>query len=271
MTTCVNCGEKVETAYCAGCGQRSPVKAINFSNLWSDFAARIYGFDGMFPRTLRDLTWQPGVVARQYIAGNRVKYYGPVGYFFLMLTLYLLLASILEIDLVEFAMQSAPGTESQGDGQRELSLMINQWMNDNIRTVSFIIASFTVFFTWLFFRKSGYNFIESAVLIFFVNGHIIWLSLISFLTYKMADFVIPASILLLLSLGFQVYAFVNLYTYQQRWKIALKGIAVCIVAYVTMFLVVSIYMGFLAYTDKDIREKLRPNNNKPATEQLPTK
>jgi len=59
--------------------------------MYHDFQARIYGLDGMFPRTLRDVTLRPGQASRTFIQGNRVKYYGPVGYFFLMITVLLLL------------------------------------------------------------------------------------------------------------------------------------------------------------------------------------
>jgi hypothetical protein len=267
MATCINCSREVETPYCPQCGQRSPVRGINFANLWADFAARIYGFDGMFPRTLKDLTIRPGQVAREYIAGNRVKYYGPVGYFFLMLTLYLLLASMLEIDLVDFTMKSSPATSQQGAGQREISLMINQWVNGNIRTVSFIIALFTVFFTWLFFRKSGYNLIQSAVLIFFVNGHIIWISIASLFVYKLTDFVLPASVSLLASIAFLVFAYTNLYNYQKKWKVAIKGLLLYIVSYVTMIVIVTFYIVYASFHDKETFDKLRPSNNKPIVEQ----
>ena len=74
--------------------------------------ARIYGFDGMFPPTLRDITIRPCVASRKYIEGNRVAYYGPVGYFFLMVTLIYIVASLFNIDLVEF-MKSASGTGLQ--------------------------------------------------------------------------------------------------------------------------------------------------------------
>lgn len=271
MATCVNCATEVETTYCPQCGQRNPVKGINFANLWSDFAARIYGFDGMFPRTLKDLTVRPGQVAREYIAGNRVKYYGPVGYFFLMLTLYLLLASMLDIDLMEFTMKSTPQASEQGAGQREFGLLINQWVNDNLRLVSFITASFTVFFTWLFFRKSGYNLIQSSVLIFFVNGHIMWLSLVSMVVYKISGHAFSAGVLFLCSTAFLVFAFTNLYNHQKKWKIAVKGLLLYLISNATMILIVTVYLGYLAFSDKSFREKIKPSNNKPAVEQNPTK
>ena len=78
-TVCINCGSPVATPFCANCGQASPPKKLSVLTLYTDFQSRIYGFDGMFPRTLRDLTIRPGHVAETYINGNRVKYVAPVG------------------------------------------------------------------------------------------------------------------------------------------------------------------------------------------------
>lgn len=99
---CINCQQEVSDNYCSHCGQRTHVKRISLREGWNDFWARVYGFDGMFPNTLRDLTLRPGVAARIFISGNRVKYYGPVGYFFLMITVFLLLLDLLNIELADF-------------------------------------------------------------------------------------------------------------------------------------------------------------------------
>jgi Protein of unknown function (DUF3667) len=96
MNQCINCHAETTGKFCSNCGQRMTVKRITFREGWNDFWARIYGFDGMFPNTLRDLTVRPGKASQLVIDGNRVKYYGPVGYFFLMITLLCLVGSLLD-------------------------------------------------------------------------------------------------------------------------------------------------------------------------------
>src|SRR5688572_4844803 len=98
---CINCSTESDGKYCPTCGQRMTVKRISFREGFYDFGARIYGFDSQFPRTLRDLTIRPGVAAKRFIEGNRAMYYGPVGYYFLMITVMFLVASILGIDFTE--------------------------------------------------------------------------------------------------------------------------------------------------------------------------
>jgi hypothetical protein len=70
MPACINCNIEVSTPFCPTCGQKNAVKKITIANMWSDFLSRVYGFDGMFPKTLRDLTLRPGLAARKYIEGT---------------------------------------------------------------------------------------------------------------------------------------------------------------------------------------------------------
>jgi Protein of unknown function (DUF3667) len=271
MANCINCNQEITTPYCPSCGQRNPVKKINMANMWSDFAARIYGFDGMFPRTLKDLTIRPGQVARDYIIGNRVKYYGPVGYFFLTLTVYLLMASMLDVDLVTFMMQSNPtDVETQGGGVQDVVREITKWTIDNMRSVSFFVTLFTVFFTWLFFKRSKYNFVETGTLVFFVTGHVMWVSVVSVVVYKISGFVMDSFYLLLLSIVFMIYAFVDFYSHLSKWKIVVRGIIVHILSYVVLTFVIVGAFIYRVTTDKELYEKIRPANNKPAVEQSPS-
>lgn len=270
MANCINCNQEVSTAYCPACGQRNPVNKINMINMWSDFASRVYGFDGMFPRTIRDLTIRPGQAARDYIIGNRVKYYGPVGYFFLTLTVYLLLASLLEVDLVNFMMQNNPSNVAeQGGGAQEVVRGITLWTIDNMRSVSFFITLFTVFFTWLLFKRSRYNFVETGALVFFATGHFMWVSIVLIVVYKMSGFVLDSFFLMLASIAFMIYAFVNFYSHLSKWKIIIRGIIVHILSYVALTFVIVVAFIYRVSTDKELYEKIRPSNNKPKVEQSP--
>lgn len=171
VLTCINCGAEGTGKYCDQCGQRKQVKRINFKEAWFDFWARIYGFDGMFPRTLVDLTLRPGFAATAYIKGNRARYYGPVGYFFLMITLLYLVASLLSIDIMDF-MKNASNSGlqpeiKQGSGQEKFMQETMALVSDNLKLVSFIFVPLQAFCArYLFFRKSGYNFLEHTILLF---------------------------------------------------------------------------------------------------------
>lgn len=263
--SCLNCGTLVTTAYCSSCGQPYPTKKLNLVTLWFDFQSRIYGFDGMFPRTLRDLTIRPGEVAKSYINGNRVRYYGPVGYFFIILTIYVLLASLVGVDLTEFTMAQNPvDTSVTGHGQVEASKTINAWIIENMRLVSFLIALWMVPFLWMVFKRSGYNIVETSVLAFFTSGHVQWLSIIFMLVYAFTGYVVGLGVMLSLSFVYTIFSYASLYNFQAKWKIVLRALVATVLSYFFL-MVATILIGFVFFKDE-----LRPSNNRvPATEKVP--
>lgn len=260
-TVCLNCGAEVTSPFCGACGQSFPVKKLNLATLWFDFQSRVYGFDGMFPRTLRDLTIRPGSVTRAYIEGNRVRHYGPVGYFFIILTVYVLLASLLGVDLTEFTMaQSYVDNSTAGQGQVEFSKNINAWIIENMRLVSFLIALWTVPFLWLLFKKSGYNIVETSVLVFFTSGHTQWIGIVSLLIYAISGYAVGIGITLLLTFLYTLYCYYDLYNFQAKWKILLRGLLTIVLSYFFLMVVAGL-IGFLIADKKDF-EQIRPSNNK---------
>lgn len=257
MSTCINCQLEVTSSYCPACGQKNPVKKINAANMWNDFLSRVYGFDGMFPRTLRDLTIRPGEVARSYVTGNRVKYYGPVGYFFLMITVYLLLASLLGVNISEFMQASSPvSTYQQEPGQQEINKVLMNWISDNMRVMTFVIALFSVFFSWLYFLKSKYNLIESSVLVFYTLGHLTWLNIIGLVIYNFTGVALNAGFSLLLTIVFLLYAFSNFYTHQAKWKVVIKGFLSLLSAYFLMIIISIVVFNYIIATNEEFRDKI---------------
>lgn len=243
--TCINCNKKVTVRFCSHCGQCGDVKRITLKEGWYDFWARIYGFDGMFPRTLRDLTLCPGIASREFIKGNRVKYYGPAGYFFLMITLYLLTISLLGIDLREFLSESQKAVNifQPGDGQEMINEMA-EFVSTKFKWVAFFYVPLDAFVArYLFFRKSGYNFLENAVLPFFVRWHMYWLSIISVIIYKFTGTSFLNSLSPIILIFYLGYSYSNLIDYQPKWKSALKGMGIFFCSMIILLIIVSIVVA----------------------------
>ena len=260
--TCINCQQEVSGKFCTSCGQRTNIKRITFREGWNDFWSRVYGFDGMFPRTLRDLTIRPGVVARKYIEGNRVLYYGPVGYFFLMLTIYILTFSMLEIDLYEFSKAVNPFDEAkQGSGQEQVNMGIMGWVKDNQRLMSFLFIPFYVFAAALLFRKSKHNLLEHSVLVFYTQGHYQWLSVIFLIVFKFTGTYMH--LLLFMSSSALYYAFgcTQLYVqYKPGWAM-FRGVFVHIFFWLSLFFFTSLLMVIAIIMNPELLEMMKPSNN----------
>jgi hypothetical protein len=236
--TCINCNQEISGNFCSNCGQRTTVKRITFKEGWYDFWARIYGFDGMFPRTLRDLTIRPGMVARKFIEGNRALYYGPVGYFFLMITLMLLMYDLMGTSFIEI-MKASGAVAAQGDTQNQTVFMQKtfQAISDNLKILFFLFIPFQAFAArYIVFRKAGFNFIEHSILPFYVMGHDLWLNIILGAIYVInGHYYAWTAIITFIYFG---YAYSTMMTYQSRVKAFFKGIAVWLVGYVLLILTV---------------------------------
>jgi len=229
MANCINCENEVSDLYCPHCSQRTNVKRITFREGWYDFWARIYGFDGMFPRMLRDLTMRPGKAARTFIEGNRVKYYGPVGYFFLMATVFLLLLDMLNIDGAQFFQQMGTTgvgpTIEKGSAQEQVTNKMFRFMSDNMKIIFFAMIPFQAFMArYLFFRKSGLNYVENSVMPLYTAGHIYWISILSVIYYKITGVFLRNSIGTVVSTIYIGYAYMDFFSYQPKWKAFIKGI-----------------------------------------------
>lgn len=264
---CINCGNPVTEKFCGNCGQRSGVKRITFREGWNDFWARIYGFDGMFPNTLRDLTIRPGKATQLFIDGNRVKYYGPVGYFFLMITLLYLVGSLLDVSMLDF-MKSASKSANlappkPGSGQEKVMEMVVQFISDNLKLVTFLYIPLQAFCSrYLFFRKSNLNYVEHTILPFYVQGHIYWMSIFSLILYSLFGTPFNTALSLFVSLFYFGYAYADLFNYQSKVKAFFKGIGVYIIAYLLLLLIMMVIMFALIATNPELFEMLKPSNNK---------
>lgn len=259
--TCINCSAEGEGTFCSHCGQRLEVRRLTWKEGWQDFGARIYGFDGMFPRTFKDLTIRPGFAAMEFVKGNRARYYGPVGYFFLMITCFLLLLSIIGLDLVDY-MKAMQAVLSDQKNEAALSSDIRLLVSDNIKLVVFIYIPLQAFAArYIFFRKQGLNFLEQSVLPLYAMGHWYWINMVEALFLKYGNFVLGTSthwIVMMLYMGF---AYTSFQTTQPKWKTFLKGVGIYATSYVLLFILIIIVLIIATIIDPSIRELIRPPGN----------
>jgi hypothetical protein len=223
--------------------------------MWYDFQSRIYGFDGMFPRTLRDLTIRPGVAAREHIKGNRVKHYGPVGYFFLMVTVFLMIMSMLDVDYMELSMMSP--TDMVDTPENRASQKLMGIMFDNLRTSSFFVAVPITLIAWLFFRKAGHNILEHAVLPFYVLGHIYWLFILSALSFALFGIRLDLNAQSVIGLLFFAFACSDFYVHNSKIKAFIKGIAVYVIGYLLFAAIIIVFAVAYASIDHEFKEIMK--------------
>lgn len=259
---CVNCGAEVQTSYCPACGQRAGVKRLTFRDTLADLWNNLAGFDGIFLRTLKDLSRHPGRVASAYIAGVRVKYIGPIGYFFFMVTLLLLWIGALGIDFADLIRDRQEGLALVQPDRKGLALM-TQWIGDNIKWFLFLAVPFqAVAARVFFFRRSGYNVVEHSIPLFYASGHLFWLTMVSVLLKRFSGelYSTPMTLLTLVYFGL-MYA--DLMNYQPRVKAFFKGLGVYLagqllfVATITILMV--LFLLALSVVNPEALDMFRPS------------
>ena len=262
---CINCGTEVSSKFCPDCGQKTTVKRITLKEGWLDFWARIYGFDGMFPRTLRDVTLRPGVATRAFIAGNRTLYYGPVGYFFLMITLILLVMSLVDINLIDFLKDGnglSPLHPKVRTDDNALISTVLRFISDYIKFITFLIIPIQAFSArYILFRKSNLNFVEHSILPFYIQGHLYWLTILKVLDYKFFGGLIPNVLMVTVSLFYFGYAYSNFIQYQAKWKVFLKGLGVFIIAQGIFILLIASVILVMMWLNRGFYEMIKSVNN----------
>lgn len=108
---CTTCDTRFEGNYCPRCGQSARIGRYSFKKAFLLFLD-VWGLGnrGMF-RTLRDLILRPGYMIRDYLRGMQMAYFPPFKLFFLLLALWLVIDSGLNIQFVNRDEQNEQETE----------------------------------------------------------------------------------------------------------------------------------------------------------------
>lgn len=191
MKTCIQCGASTEEKFCSNCGQKQDITRLTIKSFFSDFFSRIYGLDGAFPRTVVGLFKNPGTVVLEYIKGIRGKYVGPVGYYFLMFTILLIIINVLGFEVADYFPKTEDISDSiieetgnkQSEAAKALGREIKEKVYNNIQYISFLLAPFLGLWGSVWFRKSKFNLLESIVFAFFVLGQAIIFNMIGFFVF----------------------------------------------------------------------------------------
>jgi len=256
--TCINCQKEVIGKYCHTCGQKYGVVRLTWRSMFDDLQQRLFGFDNNFFRTVRDLTIRPHKVIQSILDGIRVVYIGPVGFYFLMLTVYLLLASILDVDLREMMEEAGQsmGAEEQSEGQATFNNDYLTAVSDNFRIFSFLTVPFFVLGNALFYRKLKMNLVEHSVVVFYALGWPFLTSCIFIALYRFLDF---SPNLWTTSIVVVYYAWVCTMFYSKNRILGFfKGVLVVFFSYLIMIVVIALSLFGYLLLNPDVAKQFVP-------------
>lgn len=247
---CKTCGKEITGNYCTHCGEQRVTKRIGLKSFTADLLSDMVSLEAPVLYTIKQLIVGPGKVAQRYISGNRKVFSKPFAFFFLMLAIHYVLSSWI-LDPVEVTKMIADSlSESMADmpdftaEQMEQFVSFFESFQKNSKEFNFLNLPFMAFFSWLFFRKSGYNFLENVVLFLYVNGINIFFSIINLLLCLISLKVLISfgGIIGLITIIYLTWATVQFHNQKTFWGV-IKAIGVYFVSSITMALILPLIYG----------------------------
>ncbi|MFT3981395.1 MAG: DUF3667 domain-containing protein [Ferruginibacter sp.] len=190
---------------------------------------------------LRCLATRPGTTAREYITGKRKTYFNPFTFFLILMAVFVISNNFFSkpVELQEVkaeVLQKIPTEE----GKRKYIVMTERGNNVSIlmrkhsNIVAMVAIPFISFFTWLFFRRKGFNYAEhlTANMMFVAFSNLIFTVFIFpllalFSNHSFSFFITFLAILLQgIYFGWAMNGFLQFTTTAQRIKSMLVAISI---------------------------------------------
>lgn len=155
---CKNCGNTITDKYCSKCGQEKITGKLTVGELLSKFAETITHADHGILRLVKELSLKPALVAREYIDGRRKKYFSPVKYLVVVVSLSAILVAYLEMNQVPFEPKFAASSEID-------DVVEQKYLNHNYyKYYLFLSIPLAAAISFFVFRGSGFSYAENLVL-----------------------------------------------------------------------------------------------------------
>lgn len=94
-THCKNCDGENQShfAYCPGCGQKTTLHRLSMHDLLHEAIHYFTHADKGLLQLIRDLALKKGLVAREFVAGKRKKFFPPLTFFLLVIAVNLFVST----------------------------------------------------------------------------------------------------------------------------------------------------------------------------------
>lgn len=235
MIFCKNCGSEVAENYCPKCGQKSDTHRFTIKHILHDFFHSFTHVDSGILYLIKELFIRPGTVIREYTEGKRKKYFNPFQY--LVLSTAAVVFITIKFDLSTLIMGNVQMKgELAGAFQQQFIKFLYQYFN----VFQFGIIPVTSLYSYLFFRKSGYNYAENLVLNSFLTAqrHLIFI-LFSPLLYAFKDSAqkINSAFLFLYTIYF-IWAYLGFFKPKGKIWAVIKALIISILFFVTSGIII---------------------------------
>lgn len=156
MIHCKNCNVNFDSNYCPNCGQKNSVEDLTLKEVFHEFWHGITHTDKGILYLIKSLFLDPKEVYFGYFSGQRKKYFSPVTFFLIAISLYI----FLKIKIFDFQDYLFQYKDEMG-----------RFLIQETKFKSIYLVPLEILITWLAYRKNS-NLARIIVFWLFLNGFI---------------------------------------------------------------------------------------------------
>lgn len=163
--------------YCSRCGQKTSVNRLSFHDIIHDVIHYITHADKSILSLLKQMFKKPGVVAREYIAGKRQKYFRPLNFFLIVAAVVVFMTSSFyksddnrstKLELQAQTMANAEQKKRMLETASRIKT-VSTFTEKYSNVIYMMAVPFLSLLFWLFYR-TRFNYIESLVANMYITG-----------------------------------------------------------------------------------------------------
>jgi uncharacterized membrane protein len=237
---CKNCTEEIVLNFCPNCGQKKS-KRIDKTYIKDELQYTLLHMNKGFFYSIKKILRAPGKTAREFLEGNRVNHYKPILLVFVISGISAFLANTI-IHPAEIMAQYQNDLNPQpGFDANAFNAFIFKYQS------LLMLASlpFTAFFTWLAFKKWGYNYYENVIINAFYFACLQALSIIIIMPLQIVlkdnpllFAIIPTSLSFLLAIAVTFWFYIELYNDRDAAHIILRLFLLAIIGGLLFFILI---------------------------------
>jgi len=164
---CLNCGFSLGRfdRFCARCGQKNSKRKLNLTDLTQEFLSSLFAYDSRVQHTFKAIFTSPGKIAKEYIAGKRVKYVNPFRFLiFIAVTFFLLVSWLIPYeDMYQNKSEDQVDKEQVKKGQSSVSLDSIQNNKKSLKEKDAAQESADVDTIYAYFKKNEVRTFKQAI------------------------------------------------------------------------------------------------------------
>jgi hypothetical protein len=249
MISCKNCSTEYEGKHCPQCGQRAKVKRITTKAVFEEVRDRMIHIDSGFFFTFLQLLRRPGPAIREYLEGRRVLYTKPIKFLIWASALNFLIMHLVGLDQDIINAIAEQQDTGQSVGAKAFQDKFSQYIFKHPAIIIFLIIPNIALFSWLYFRKQGYNYAEHFVLNAYLMGQVSLFGIVLNPLSKLAGteqtaMFVKTGLSALLWIGYVSWGYIGFFQPQRKkWLVWIKAVLAIFSGYMLMLVVISILIA----------------------------